>query len=347
MLLMERVRAAARPEDIRIVNTLGIECALEASIIEAGASVVRTPSANPWLAHRGVLGEIRRFQPDVVVVHSPSAAVPLKIARALRRLAVPVVEVIHNTRYRSRAVALATTATNRWADLSLAVSTGAARSRAAVGSRVVQVVHQGIDVRGIQTWIAENPGWRDQVRRRWLAPEVDRVAVFCGRLVAEKRPLDAIKAIDALPRNFGLLVVGYGPETAALESYVRSRGLESRVALLGAQDHAWRFIAAGDVFCLPSAFEGLPVVLMEAVACGSPIAATRIPGVTEIVDEATGSRLFEVGETDRLADLIRELVARDRTPQERAAQTDACTYWDVRTAASRLDSALERVVASA
>jgi glycosyltransferase involved in cell wall biosynthesis len=104
-------------------------------------------------------------------------------------------------------------------------------------------------------------------------------------------------------------IVGEGPERSALERMCREFGVTGRVELVGAvgQDEIRAYYARADVFCLPSFAEGVPVVLMEAMAMRLPVVATRIMGVPELVEHDVSGLLAAPGRPDALAAALRAL----------------------------------------
>lgn len=115
---------------------------------------------------------------------------------------------------------------------------------------------------------------------------------FVGRLWPQKRVQDLIWSSDILRLsgwNFHVVVVGDGPRRTSLESFADSLEITDRVHFLGHRADARDIIGALDMLVLPSKFEGLPNVLLEAMQAAVPVVATRIPGVDEVVvDGSTG-----------------------------------------------------------
>lgn len=87
------------------------------------------------------------------------------------------------------------------------------------------------------------------------------------------------------------VAAGQGPDEEMLHSLHRDLGLDDRVRFLGYVPDAARLIAAADVFVLASVHKGLPVAVMEALALGVPIVATRAGGVPELVEDGTNGAL--------------------------------------------------------
>lgn len=138
--------------------------------------------------------------------------------------------------------------------------------------------------------------------------------LYVGRLVPEKGGpvlLDAIERLSAAGVAVDLRIVGSGPLAQDLAAQVARAGLGDVVQLVGpkGQDELPDLYAWADVFVLPSFQEGLPVVLMEALASGVPVVTTRIAGIPELVVDGQMGRVVAPGRVDELADAISELAA--------------------------------------
>ncbi len=167
--------------------------------------------------------------------------------------------------------------------------------------------------------------------------------VAIGRLAEQKGFALLIAAMaDALCDLPGLhlTLVGDGPLRPALQAQIAALGLQKQITLAGWQDESGvrHALAAGTALILPSFAEGLPVVVMEAMAAGRPIIATAIAGVPELVTPDTGW-LVPAGDTAALADAIRSLAA---TPPEtlatmgHAARARVLTRHDINAQAEKL-----------
>jgi colanic acid/amylovoran biosynthesis glycosyltransferase len=117
-----------------------------------------------------------------------------------------------------------------------------------------------------------------------------------------------------------LTLVGDGPEEDSLRAAVARLGIDAQVRFLGRLDERATLaaIAAADMLVLPSFMEGLPVVLMEAMALGVPVIATRVAGIPELVRDAVGGLLFDPADWTALADAVARL-AGDPALRERLA----------------------------
>lgn len=139
------------------------------------------------------------------------------------------------------------------------------------------------------------------------------VRIVCvGRLAPEKGQLGLVEAF-ALARRRGLdaelVLVGDGPDRAAVEARIAAAGVAAHVRLLGQQPEARTLeeTARSDLLVLASFMEGLPVVLMEAMALGVPVVAPVVAGIPELVEHGETGLLFNAGDWDQLAERMRTL----------------------------------------
>jgi glycosyltransferase involved in cell wall biosynthesis len=143
-----------------------------------------------------------------------------------------------------------------------------------------------------------------------LPPDAPLV-LFAGRLAEQKRVDDLLKALDLLQHvepDVRTLIAGDGPLRARLEDTAAAYHLDGRVRFLGHRDDVPRLLAAADLLVLPSAFEGLPNVVLEAMRFRKPVVATAAPGTTEVVVDGETGRLVPIGDQVGLARAIRDIV---------------------------------------
>ena len=109
--------------------------------------------------------------------------------------------------------------------------------------------------------------------------------------------------------NAELTVVGDGPDRDALQAKARDLGVSQRVDFAGYKSQAdvADYLKTHSVFVLPSFAEGVPVVLMEAMAAGLPVVTTKIAGVPELVEDGVSGRLVSPGDVSALADALKEM----------------------------------------
>jgi glycosyltransferase involved in cell wall biosynthesis len=127
------------------------------------------------------------------------------------------------------------------------------------------------------------------------------------------------------------VLVGDGPLWAELEELARSLGLGGAVLFAGYRPNPERFLAAMDVFVLPSRAEAMPLVIPEAWAAGRPVVASRVGGIPELIEDGKTGLLIEPGDVDGLAVRLRRLLADPPAARElgRAGRELARTRYDV------------------
>jgi glycosyltransferase involved in cell wall biosynthesis len=158
-------------------------------------------------------------------------------------------------------------------------------------------------------------------------------------LTAEKEPATFVRAIAAARESvpdIRALLVGDGPERGSVEALVRALHLEGTLVLAGFRDDARALIAAAHVAVLSSRSEGLPVVVLEALAAGIPMVATAAGGVPEAVRDGIEGFITPVGDHIALGDAIARVLNDDqlRHAMSTAARRRAATYSIERTADS-------------
>jgi glycosyltransferase involved in cell wall biosynthesis len=191
-----------------------------------------------------------------------------------------------------------------WADGIVAVSRGVGEDLARtvhLAEERVQVIYNPIVTPELSRKAAE------PVSHPWFQPGEPPVILGAGRLTEQKDFPTLIRAFAEVRREHEarLVILGTGPEQRSLKGLVRESGLEEQVVLLGQVDNALTYMSKAAVFALSSAWEGLPTVLIEAMAVGSPIVSTDCKsGPAEILDNGRYGELVPVGDSHALARAI-------------------------------------------
>jgi teichuronic acid biosynthesis glycosyltransferase TuaC len=165
---------------------------------------------------------------------------------------------------------------------------------------------------------------RQEVKRQLGLDDDKRYLLYVGRLVAVKGLdllLDAFAQLVQHQREVELVLVGDGAERHVLAQRVTTLGIRDKVHFVGAQPHErivlW--MNAGDVLCLPSRKEGFGAVLIESLACGTPVVATSVGGIPEIVTDGQVGRLVHSRDPREMAACIEEVL---ETPWDRQQLRD-------------------------
>lgn len=256
-----------------------------------GVPVLTVPAA-----HRSPLGvlraalaarrAVRRVRPDVIVAHNVGATVIARLAASGR---VPVLTVFHGVADADypRAARLL----GRCSAAVVAVSDVIAGRLRSAGLREPAPVV-------IRNAVSRRPSIDRAASRAALGlAEGTPVALCVARLVEQKRHDVLIEAwaqlvggegADPLLRDAILLIAGDGPLRAGLESTAVARGVSGSVRFLGNRDDVPALLAATDVTVLTSDWEGLPVAVLESMAAGRPVVASRVDGVSELLGGGAG-----------------------------------------------------------
>jgi glycosyltransferase involved in cell wall biosynthesis len=145
---------------------------------------------------------------------------------------------------------------------------------------------------------------RGDVCREFGFPEDARLVVNVANLVPKKGHgylLAAARQVIERDARARFLLVGAGPLARQLADDARRAGLDGRLVFAGFRPDAAALVSAADVFVLSSTHEGLPIALLEAMALGRAVVATRVGGVPEVVTHGETGLLVEPGDADALA----------------------------------------------
>jgi glycosyltransferase involved in cell wall biosynthesis len=160
---------------------------------------------------------------------------------------------------------------------------------------------------------------RSRIRARFGCGEDGFLVLAAGRHDEQKNYRTLLEAVDLLAAQgvaVRLILAGEGPLSGALRDQIAVSGLSDRVIMPGNLDDLPRVMQSADCFVMSSLWEGLPLVLLEAMAAGLPVAGTRIAGIDEVVADGVNGVLAEPGDAAGLAAAVAQLAA---DPDLRAA----------------------------
>jgi glycosyltransferase involved in cell wall biosynthesis len=247
-----------------------------------------------------------RERPDVVHAHLPHAT---WLARWSRLLAPPsvVIDTLHSSHpggigrkigYRF----------SRWLpDRVTAVSCATAESHLAAGmvtTGQLTVIANGVD---IDAWRPHEESRAAARREMGLTDEFLWLAV--GRLETIKDFPSLLRAIARVPEKARFVVLGAGPLHDELVDMTARLSLEQRVCFAGFEPNVQRWMQIADGFVLASRYEGLPMALLEAGACGVPVVATNVPGTREVVVNGDTGWLADAEDAGNLPAAMTKLMA--------------------------------------
>ena len=266
---------------------------------------------------------LRRRQPDILFSAMSHTNTIALLAKLLTRPATRFIVSEHNTlsvAMQGESIKWLRTALLRYlyprADALVAVSEGVAADL----SRALNLPRQKITT--IYNPVVEpslSVRKEELVDHSWFA--YDRcfpVVLGCGRLTKQKGFIYLIQAMarlqDKVPVR--LVILGKGEQEAALKQLARDLDIQDKVAFIGFQSNPYKFIARADVFVLSSLWEGLPTVLIEAMACGTPVVSTDCPsGPGEIITHEVNGLLVPPANTEALSAAILRVLKNKKLAQ--------------------------------
>ncbi|MBI4775905.1 MAG: glycosyltransferase [Deltaproteobacteria bacterium] len=176
----------------------------------------------------------------------------------------------------------------------------------------IQVLHNTIDLKAFQ-----EPYDRQAVRRAYGINDTDIVVGWVARLAKQKGHgflFEAIQLMSESYPNLRLLLVGDGPLKQWLVEKARDLAIEERVVFTGTSHQVPELMSAMDVFVLPSLWEGLPLVIGEAMAAGVPVVGTDVGGVGELVIDGETGYLIPPGQPQAIREAVESVLEQpDRT----------------------------------
>jgi glycosyltransferase involved in cell wall biosynthesis len=262
-----------------------------------------------------VLSLIR--QEGIDIVHSHGKGAGLYGRLAARRAGIPAVHTFHGIHYADypvgggRAYVMLERGLARITKAIVHVSESQALEAAALGLASPGRSH--VIVNGVDAGRIAAAAMSRAAARQTLQLEPD--ALVLGTVAR----FDPVKALDTLLRAFAvaaadrpaarLLIVGDGPEGPRLRALAATLGIEARLRLPGFVADASRLLPALDLYVSASRKEGLPLALLEAMACGLPVAATRVPGHVDVVEQGVTGLLVAPDDHGDLGRAMGDLMA--------------------------------------
>jgi colanic acid/amylovoran biosynthesis glycosyltransferase len=204
----------------------------------------------------------------------------------------------------------------------------------------LHVVHCGLDPTEWSSHTTAEPRPPDTEAGRLRVLSVGRLIGLKGHAVL----IDAVADLRARGREIEVALVGDGPRRAELEARAQARGVADLFQFAGSvgQDHIRDYFVRADAFCLASFAEGVPVVLMEAMAMELPVVTTRIMGIPELVEDGISGLLTPPGRSDALGALLCALADDPELRRRlgRAGREKVIAEFDAAMSAGRLASVL-------
>ncbi|MDP4254163.1 MAG: glycosyltransferase family 4 protein [Bacteroidota bacterium] len=270
-----------------------------------------------------VWGRVKKFlqRHAVELVHAHGTRANSNVLWASRSLGIPVIYTVHGWSFHQdqhplvrRIRVMGEKYLVSHAARNISVSSSNQRSgKDRIPSFDSIVINNGIDGRKF-----DPEGRYPDIRAELGIPAGATLVLFIARFTAHKQPLSLLEAFaQALPKDpdLHLLMVGEGDQQAMALERVAALGLGDKVHFQAFRQDVPAVLAAADLFVLPSLWEGLPIGLLEAMAMGKAVIATRVDGTSEILQDGVNGSMIE---TDGLIDNLRKaLLALSKDPARR------------------------------
>ncbi len=185
----------------------------------------------------------------------------------------------------------------------------------------IDVVYMGCET---ERFVHNNEA-RDEIRRDLAIPTDSPVLIFIGQISEAKGAFDLLKAFriaKAINPSLHLIFIGNIEDHRSLERKLHEDIPEQDLHFVGAQNprEIPRWLSSADIFVLPSLYEGLPNVVIEAMSCEKPVISTKEGGIPEIVEDGKNGILINGGDIRALSKAISDLVADSQRRKQMAKE---------------------------
>lgn len=208
------------------------------------------------------------------------------------------------------------------------------------------LIHNGVDVEKIRSKTTERSR-REIIEELGFKPE-SKIIINVGQFIEQKNQLlliDAFARFNAAMPEYKLIILGDGVLREDLERRIKELGLEEEIRVPGIKKDIASYYAASEFFVLSSRFEGFPLVVVEALACGLPIVSTPVSGSDEYLKE--GENGFIAAETvESLSEAMEKLAKAlpDNKERFQNAATTMADVYDIRAITKKYEELFEEAV---
>ena len=310
-----RLANALVKKNVRVTLLASRGGGVVSGMLDAGIRIVAFNSSRVLFSVPGVVRFLNQNRPDILLSIQTNANLSAIISRlfSYRKTRLIVSErSSYTTRVKGRDGVKARLMVQlvpllyRFADLVTSVSAGVADDlQGYIRNREIVPLYNPVVDNGL---LAQT---KKEVDEPWLRSHGRPVILAVGRLGPEKDYPTLLKALKLMREkaHARLIILGEGRERANLEKMIASLGLEGAVKMPGFAENPYAYMSRADVFVLSSVREGLPNVLIEAMACRVPVVSTDCPyGPREILEGGRFGKLVPVGEPRALADAIMDVL---------------------------------------
>jgi N-acetyl-alpha-D-glucosaminyl L-malate synthase BshA len=191
---------------------------------------------------------------------------------------------------------------------------------------------------------------RDDARkiRHGIAPDGEKILIHVSNFRGVKRVPDVVKIFDRVRQKIPtkLVLVGDGPERSNCEQLARELGIFQEVKFLGKQSELVPLLSAADLFLIPSQSESFGLSALEAMSCGTPVIASSVGGLPELIQHGITGYIAEIGDIDRMARYCIDLLTNPikYNLMSEASRGRAVEMFDVSKIVDRYESYYEQIL---
>ena len=303
--------------DLLLINEIGaLGTAVPKTIRKFDCGKSRAISAIPEIS-----SYLKKNNPNVMITALPHLNMAAIIARFISGTGIPIIITEHNTlsqsvrfstTYKGRSLPSFMKLTYPFANEIIAVSEGVKndlRKLIGLGSKEIHVIANPVITKALISRSYEPP------RHPWFESSDIPLILGVGRLTPAKDFDNLIRSFSILRRTqvARLVILGEGPEFHSLKALITKLNLTNDVALCGFVENPYSLMRRCSVFALSSRWEGLPTVLIEALACGTRVVSTDCPsGPTEILQGGALGKLVPISNPEALAIAITDALHQPR-----------------------------------
>ena len=285
-------------------------------IRENGDTVISLDIKRKWnffLMLKKFFGIVKKEKPDIIHAHLFHAIFLARLVKAFQKK-IKVISTIHSENNGGKNRDILLRLTDRWSDATNTISkrvTEIMKAKKVTPPDRIRTIHNGIDPNKFYP----DPEKGREIREKLKIPKEASVLISVGRLVEVKGfvyLLEAVKRIKEEHPEVFLIILGEGEKRGELEQKIESDNLKESVFLPGNKDNVRDYLNAADIFVSSSLWEGLPTVILEAMACGLPVVATNVGGTAEIVEDGRQGFLIDPQSPEQITEKVIYLLSNDK-----------------------------------
>ena len=293
------------------------------SLVSKSVRIHALRTGTMWRTVRPLAQYLTQEQPDALIATLAEANMVALLARRLARVPsrtvireanTPTLAFLRSPKIKKRITGKLIPKIYPFADAIVAVSTGVLddlRRLLPSAQDKISLIYNPVLTPDLST-LAQEP-----LSHPWFQPKERAIVLAAGRLTHEKDHSTLVQAFARVRQKIParLVILGEGAERANLLKQAHTLGVAEDFDLPGFDPNPFKYMARSDVFVLSSRYEGLPNVLIQAMACGCPVVSTNCPsGPEDILDGGKYGELVPVGDVEAIASAIERVLRGERKP---------------------------------